>query len=326
MAAPYTIALLGPQGTTPDVGDVLRDFGIAGPVALVRAGYQERETEDAEMVKAFGVPAVNLTLHARGNEVFKSATDFTAAYQARQQRLRYMQGFYRTRLDGIEAAARTISLRYVDPELLDQEEKVSVDQFRHLDNDHIERCKAVKAAFDRAWPADNVEVLARHRREVRELMATTSALVIAGGHVASLLNRLQLFDVLANVGDKPILAWSAGAMVLTERIVLFHDFPPYGSDIAQVLDTGLGLVPGFVVLPDARRRIDLAAQGGIQRFARRMAPATCVAMDQGERMIFEAGELRMARATRLTTMGQAERDWSGEPSKFSTPHLFGVHI
>jgi hypothetical protein len=318
--------VLGPQGTTPDAGEVLRDFGIKGPVALVRAGLQERESEDADMIQAFGVPAVNLTLHARGNEVFKAASDFTAAYTTRQHRLRAMQGFYRTRLDGIENAARTISLRYAEPELLEQEEKVSVDQFRHLDNDHIERCKAVKEAFDRAWPAGGVEVLARHRREVRELMATTSALVIAGGHVASLLNRLQLFDVLANVGDKPILAWSAGAMVLTERIVLFHDFPPYGSDIAQVLDTGFGLVPGVVVLPDARRRIDLGAHAGIQRFARRMAPATCIAMDHGERMIFEAGELVMARATRLTTTGQAERDWSGEPSRFSSPHLHGVHV
>jgi len=323
---PRTIAVLGPQGTTPDVGEVIRDLAIEGQVALVRAGYQERESDDADLVKALGVPAVNLTLHARGNEVFKAASDFTAAYTARQQRLRYMQGFYRTRLDGIEAAARTISLRYVDPDLLEQEEKVSVDQYRHMDNDHIERCQAVKATFDRAWPADKVDVLTKHRREVRELIEKSSALVIAGGHIASLLNRLQLFDVLGAVGEKPIIAWSAGAMVLTDRIVLFHDFPPYGSDIAQVLDTGFGLIPGYVILPDAKRRIDLTAHAGIQRFARRMAPSTCVAMDHGERMLFDGTELRFARATRLTTTGAAEREWSGEPSKFSTPHLFGVHI
>jgi hypothetical protein len=269
---------------------------------------------------------VNLTLHARGNDVFKTASEFAAAYTARQQRLRYMQGFYRTRLDGIEVAARTISLRYVDPDLLEQEEKVSVDQFRHMDNDHIERCQAVKTAFDTAWPAEQVEVLAKHRREVRELTETCDALVITGGHVASLLNRLQLFGVLDNIGDKPIIAWSAGAMVLTDRIVLFHDYPPYGSDIAQLLDTGFGLVPGYVVLPDPRRRIDLDARAGIQRFARRMAPATCVAMDHGARMIFEAGELRYATATRLTTAGAAERDWEGEPSKFSTPNMFRVHV
>lgn len=326
MTTPRTIALLGPQGTAPDVGAVISELGIRGPVALVRAGYQERESDEAELVTALGVPAINLTLHARGNAVFQSATEFTAAYQARQQRLRHMQGFYRTRLDGTEDAARKISVRYVDPELLEQEEKVSVDQFRHMDGDHLERCQALRAAFDKTWSPDRVEPLAQHRREVRELMATTDALVIAGGHVASLLNRLQLFDVLGNVGDKPIIAWSAGAMVLTDRIVLFHDYPPYGSDIAQVLDAGFGLAPGFVVLPDPRRRINLDARTGIQRFARRMAPATCVAMDHGARLIFESGELQSARATRLTTAGAAERDWAGEPSRFSTPSLHGVHV
>jgi hypothetical protein len=326
VTAVRTIALLGPQGSTPDVGAVVAELGIRGRVALVRAGYQERESDDAQIVTALGVEAVNLTLHARGNEVFKGAGDFTGAYQARQQRLRHMQGFYRTRLDATEDAAKKISVRYVEPELLEQEEKVSVDQFRSIDSDHMERCQALRAAFDKAWPVEQIEVLTKHRREVRELMAGTDALVITGGHVASLLNRLQLFDVLANVGNKPIIAWSAGAMVLAERIVLFHDYPPYGSDIAQVLDAGFGLVPGFVVLPDARRRINLEARAGIQRFARRMAPATCVAMDHGARMIFEGGELRYAKATRLTTSGAAERDWAGEPTRFSTPDLHGVHV
>ena len=320
------IALLGPQGAAPDVGAVVADLGIKGPVALVRAGYQERESDDEAVVAALGVPVVNLTLHARGNDVLKNAAEFATAYQARQQRLRHMQGFYHTRLEGTEEVAKKISLRYVEPELLAQEEKVSVDQYRYMDHDHIERCQAVRAGFDNANPAAAVGLIAKHRKEVRELMATTEAVVIAGGHVASLLNRLQLFDVLGQSGTKPIIAWSAGAMVLTERIVLFHDYPPYGSDIAQVLDAGFGLVPGYVVLPDARRRINLEAKAGIQRFARRMAPATCVAMDHGARMVFEGGELVFANATRLTTTGDAERNWNGEASRFSTPYLHGVHV
>jgi hypothetical protein len=324
--APSQIALIGPQHTTPDVGTVVAELGIKGPVALVRAGYQEFESDDAPLVAALGVPTVNLTLHARSNAVFKNSGEFAEAYPARQQRLRLMQGFYRTRLDGTEDAAKKISLRYVDSELLDQEEKVSVDLFRHIDTDHIERCQAVRAAFDKNWPASSVELVEKHRAEVRELMASCDALVIAGGHVASLLNRLELFDVLGNVAGKTIIAWSAGAMCLTDRIVLFHDFPPYGSDIAQELDSGVGLVPGYVVLPDPRRRVNLDEKGGIQRFARRMAPATCVAMDHGARLILENGDLRYACATRLTTAGDAERDWHGEPSRFSTPYMHGIHV
>ena len=142
--------------------------------------------------------------------------------------------------------------------------------------------------------------------------------------IASLLNRLALFDVLGLAAGKPIIAWSAGAMVLTDRIVLFHDFPPYGSDIAQVLDAGFGLVPKLVVLPDPRRRVNLDAQAGIQRFARRMAPATCVAMDHGARIMFENGKIARAVGARLTTSGDVERDWDGSAGRFSSPFLRGV--
>ncbi len=316
---PRTIVFLGPQGASPDIGAALAEHKIRGQVALVRAGYQEREGDDAAMKEWLGVPAINLGLHERSVELFREDAEFTTAYQARQQRLRHMQAFYHVRLDKIEDAARTISVRYVEPELLAQEEKVSVDQFRHLDTDHVERCEAVRTAFEREWKPAERPLIAKHREEIRAALATCEALVIAGGHVASLLNRLALFDVVALAGKKPVFAWSAGAMVLTERIVLFHDYPPYGSDIAQVLDAGLGVAKGIVVLPDPRRRINLGARGGIQRFARRMAPATCVAMEHGTRVTFETGNVARAAAARLTTTGEVEHGWAGQPSRFSSP-------
>lgn len=321
-----TVVLLGPQGTSPDVGAVLAELEIRGRVALIRAGYQEREADDAEMIATLGVPAVNLALHTRSVEVFRDDPDFTAAYQVRQQRLRHIQAFYRVRLDKIEDAARTVSVRYVDPDLLEQEEKVSVDQFRHIDADHIDRCNDLRAAFVAKWDFLDRELIARHRAEIRAEIETCEAIVIAGGHVASLLNRLALFDVISLAADKPIIAWSAGAMVLTDRIVLFHDYPPYGSDIAQVLDAGFGLAPKLVVLPDARRRVNLKARPGIQRFARRMAPATCVAMDHGSRIMFERGKIVRAIGARLTTTGDVDPDWDGSAGRFSSPFLRGVPL
>ena len=315
------VVLLGPQGPKPDIGTALAEYNIVGKVALIRAGFQERESEDAEMLASLGVPGVNLELHRRSTEVFREDTELTTAYKARQHRLRHMQTFYRVRLEKIEDAARTVSVRYVDPELLAQEEKVSVDQFRHLDADHIERCHALHAAFDAQWRPIERPLIAKHRAEIGDALAGVQALVIAGGHVASLLNRLVLFDIMGLAPNLPIFAWSAGAMVLTERIVLFHDYPPYGSDIAQVLDAGLGLAPGVVVLPDPKRRIKLDARTGIQRFARRMAPATCVAMDHGHRLEITDGQLTEATAQRLETSGSVEIEWRGEPSRFSSPSL-----
>ena len=98
-------------------------------------------------------------------------------------------------------------------------------------------------------------------------------------------------------------------MVLTERIVLFHDFPPYGTGIAQVLSEGLSLAPGLVVLPDPRRRIDSTDRAGIAQFAQRMAPSTCVALDADARVVYQSHGIASATAERLTSSGDIESDW-----------------
>jgi hypothetical protein len=100
-------------------------------------------------------------------------------------------------------------------------------------------------------------------------------------------------------------------MTLTDRIVLFHDHPPYGKAIAQVLDAGFGAAPGVVVLPDPEHRIRMDDRLGIARFAQRMEPAACVAMGRGARLVFEAGRLARAAADRLPATGEVQRGWVG---------------
>ncbi len=68
-------------------------------------------------------------------------------------------------------------------------------------------------------------------------------MLIAGGHVAVLLNRMRLFRLGEELAKKPLIAWSAGAMALSERIVLFHHHAPQGRRDAELLDAGLGIVP-----------------------------------------------------------------------------------
>src|SRR5436309_2408785 len=80
---------------------------------------------------------------------------------------------------------------------------------------------------------------------------------IAGGHVASLLNRLQLFGIGELAAGKSIFAWCGGAMVVTERVVLFHDSPPQGTGAPEVLDAGLALVGDVVAFPQPEFRLAL---------------------------------------------------------------------
>jgi hypothetical protein len=304
------IVLCGAQHAQPSLPRVLRELGVAGPVALITAGWQEREGEPG-VVADPGAPVVELGLHARGEQVFADDAELSEAYKARQLRLKLMQDFYRVRLEHAAQAARAVAVRSVDPDLLAEEHVASRELIRHLDRDHLARCRAVHAAFETHVAPTERPVLARHLGELRAAIEPTGAVVIAGGHVAVLLNRLRLFAITELAGPRPIIAWSAGAMALTERVVLFHDDPPHGQAISEVLDAGLGLAHELVVLPEPRLRLDLDDAGRVGELAERYAPAVCVAIDHGAQIWVEDGRaVRAVDAQRLDPSGWVEAGWS----------------
>lgn len=285
-----TIVLLGPQHPEPTIAATLRSLGVRGPVAVVAAGLQERESEAAAL-PALGVPGVNLKLHARADVVFSTDAELAAAYKERQTQLRLMQDFYRIRLDHAHAAARAISVRHVSPALLAAERAASLDVLRRLDRDHLERTRALLAEFTARWKPLERATVARHRKKVASIVASCDAIVIAGGQIATLLNRLRLFELIELVGALPIIAWSAGAMVLTERVILFHDHPPHGEPIAELLDAGLGLVRDAVVLPDPKVRLALDDPDRVAELAQRFAPAACLGMPPRSRVTLVDGAI-----------------------------------
>ena len=122
--------------------------------------------------------------------------------------------------------------------------------------------------------------------------------MIAGGHAAVLLNRLRLFGLDAMVRDLPVLAWSAGAMVLSEQVVLFHDSPPQGAGNAEILDAGLGRCRGIVPLPRASDRLRLDDPVRVSILARRFTDQACVALDPGSRLIISEGRVQAGPGTR----------------------------
>lgn len=301
------VVLAGPQHRSSEVPKILRDLGITGPVAIVAAGWQERET-DAGVIPELDVPTVHLGLHARAEEIFASDPGLGAPYKARQTRLRLMQDFYRVRLDHAGEAARAISVRHVSAELLAEERKASVALIRDLDKIHLERCRAVHDAFDEEHPLAERPSVAAHRRELAKLIEPTEAILIAGGHVGVLLNRMRLFDLVTLSGSRPIIAWSAGAMTLCELVVLFHDDPPNGQGRAEILDRGFGLVPKMIALPDPKHRLRLDDPDRVGLFASRFAPNVCATLGHGDQITTRGGKVTHAvGAQRLRADGSIER-------------------
>ncbi len=97
-----------------------------------------------------------------------------------------------------------------------------------------------------------------------------------------LLNRLRLFGLERLLRTRPVVAWSAGAMAIAERVVLFHDHPPQGAGNAELFEAGLGLVRGAVFLPHAASRLALDDPTRVALLARRLARPRACTLDDGD--------------------------------------------
>ena len=278
------ITLLGPQ-RRPTLDRVLSSLGVEGPVAVVNAGWQEREADDAEILAlAGGERAVNLRLFARWMDVLHADPEYAAAEREHRLVLDELQQLYLIRLDHALQAVSAVAARpdgHANTQAMALEDALAA--VRLLDASHVARMQELHAGFYETWRPEHRGAIAGHREEVRGVLATAECLVVAGGHVGDLLRVLHLFHLSPHLPPR-LVAWSAGAMALTPRVVLFHDRAAQGASLTEVLDAGLGVVPGLVVLPHARRRLRTDDHPRMSVLARRFAPASCLVLDDGVRV------------------------------------------
>jgi hypothetical protein len=291
--------LLGPQRFMTTAGTALRSLGVDGPVTTINAGWEEREDVVDELDTVLDGRAHHLRLYHRTFDVLAKDEVFAAAALAFRDRHDALLSLYRLRLhhsmEGVydvvrrtregegrargevegrargEGSGEPASFGAVDD---------AVEGVRHVDAWYAAQLKGLYADLDAAAPLDSSGVIAWHRGEISAALADSAALVLTGGHVGTLLRALRLFAI--RIPDElPVIAWSAGAMALTERVVLFHDFGPEGASEAEVYDRGLGRVRGVVALPHARRRLRLDDRDRCAVMARRFTDQHCVLLDDG---------------------------------------------
>lgn len=278
------VVLLGPQRPVSQLGDVVRELGVAGPVATITAGWQEWESEDAELRALLGRAMQPVHLYARAERAWAADSELREAHRRMQSDLRLVRSLYARQLE--RAGEAWIELLDTDgPErLLGPEREAALDAIRRLDAHHLRRIEEVQAEFrDRVRPLER-EAVARERAEIVGELDEAKVVVIEGGHVAVLSNRIGLFELAPLFATKTLIGCSAGAMLLCERIVLFNDAPAIGRGHAEVGLPGLGVVRDLVVLPDAHRRLRLEDPARMRRLALRFAPARCALLDSGDRL------------------------------------------
>jgi hypothetical protein len=277
--------LLGPQRHVRMVHaavEALVPDARSSPLAVVTAGWEEREAEDQELREHVGRRVTNLGLWARVERILEQDQALLAAMRQRHDALRSVQELYRLRLQGLMESTREL-FRRTGGDLLGAERAEALAMVQQLDEQHCGRVAELHAEFEARWRPRERPGVQRERRALEKLLGDASCLLLAGGHIAVLLHRLRLFELLALHGDRPVIAWSAGAMALCERIVLFHDAPPQGGGITEVMERGLGLVPGLVAFPHSRKRLHTHEARNMELLARRFGPSICALLDDGAR-------------------------------------------
>ncbi len=301
--------LLGPQRPVVNLNSAVAQSGIGDtPIGVISAAWQEAEGDIDDIRRLLPNPVSDLRLYQRTEEIFAADKRLHEAYRRRQDRLKEQQRLYRMRLKHLMVAARQTLRTDGEPAVVAAERRHAISQLRALDRHHLGRVKQVHTRFDSVFNADTHAVLAEHTAAVEDELSHCETVLVTGGNVIVLMNRLRLFGLDRLLQKKNIIAWSAGTMVLCDRIVLFHDRMPQGRRDPEIVGQGMGLLPGIVLLPDAKGRLRAKDLVRIKLFSRRFAPASCMTLDNGSLLLFESETLRNSEAaTRITREGRFRR-------------------
>jgi hypothetical protein len=286
---------------------VVAEVAPAGPVALITAGWQEWEDDDNGLRQALGsgVESFNLRLHGRGERVWNEDPELAAGHRELQRKVRYLRRVYNFRLARVMEAWIRIQEAQGDPEILGPEEASALEDVQRLDHHHRQRLRELRTDFYGRFDPLMRDAVSRQRDEIAEKLVRSRLVVMTGGHVPVLLNRLRLFGLDQLLEGKVLTALGGGAMALAEQVVLFHDSPPWGPGHAEVGEVGPGLYPAVVPFPNPSVRLRLDDHSRVSRMARRFAPATCLLLEPGTRVDWD-GSWSTSEARRLGPEGATE--------------------
>lgn len=294
--------LLGPQRPIVNLDSAVARSGIGdGPIGVISAAWQEAEGDIDDVQRLVQRPLADLGVYERTERVFAADKRLHEAYRRRQDRLKEQQRLYRMRLRHLMVAARKILSTDGDPDVVAAERRHAISQLRALDRHHLGQVEKEHRRFDSVYNADSHTLLAEHGAAIEEQLSHYETVLITGGNVVILMNRLRLFGFDRHLRHKNIIAWSAGAMVLCDRIVLFHDRMPQGRRDSEIVGQGMGLLPDIVLLPDATGRLHAKDLARTKLFSRRFAPASCITLDNTALLLFENQALRDSEAARRIT-------------------------
>lgn len=303
------VTLLGPQRRPAAARAAVAELMPDGPVATINAGWQAREADTAELDDVLGGRMRNLALYRRWTELSETDPEYAAGERRLAAVLEELQASYALRLQHAMAALEAVRRRDAVPGVQGPAVADALRCVRDLDTWQFGLSAEARADFYAAVRLGERESVARHRTEIAAAVESSAGLVVTGGHVGVLLHLLHVFGlarlIRVRLAGAPLVAWSAGAMALAERVVLFAEHGSAGRRRPEVYAEGLGAYAGVLPFPHARRRLRLDDAEHLGMMARRFAPRHCLLLGDGQRVALRAGQSLPAGARILTDAGVA---------------------
>ena len=295
--------VLGPPGETVSLAPALESLDLPpGPLAAVTVGWREEESATAPLereAERLGRELTPLDLGERARRVFDRDPELSAAHRKLQDGLRAEESLYRERMKQEIAMTHALARIPVAEEHRRPYLEAAWRGILEADRFHLAGQAAQRAEFRAAFSPEERPSVRAETEELAAALAGCAAALVAGGHVAVVGNRLSLFGLAPHLARLPLVAWSAGAMALSPKVVLFHDRLPFGSRQPEIHGEGAGVLPGAVFFPDARHRLDTEDAEHLAELARRVAPDRAVLLDTGESLALSDGTWSSPAGIRL---------------------------
>ncbi|MEC7987889.1 MAG: Type 1 glutamine amidotransferase-like domain-containing protein [Myxococcota bacterium] len=308
------IHILGPQRDHPNLAQVVEKYLPDAKLAVISAGWRHEESELKPMARDLRRPLSLLPLYQWFDELGQQEPELSKEHSDRQKRIKAYKKIYRKKLHLHLEYLAFIEIKWKkQPSLYGEDHQEALDEIHKIDQEALQRLERIRSHFpnlQKPWKHPSAKPL---HEEIRSTLEKCDGLIIAGGHVAILRNRMFFFglpDLLREFLDKgkQIVCWSAGAMAMCEQIVLYYDDPPEGVGVAEILDTGMGILPNTTFFPHAAQRLRLNDSNRVRALVQRFHTQRCITLEVGTHLLYENGTYhnlgRLSAAAQMNLSGE----------------------
>lgn len=283
------LLLLGEQRERPRIQAALDRWGIAGPVGLIAAGWEEDEFEDDWLRESVSNPVVNSKLYELADQLFAEDPEVLKLLRDRQDALRELREINQVQTDRLCETARELLRRDATQETVRQPLATSFRHLQEVDAEYLATVSDTIRSFDQKISPDTRASAISYRQKVLKRLAGCEAILIAGGHVGVLLNRLKLSRLLSHI-SLPVIAWSGGAMALGRQVYFFHQFIPHVTGEIELSRKGMGWFEGIQLFPRSAERLKLNDPVEMALLGRRV-PDPCLLMTDSSELEWVGSKL-----------------------------------